>query len=66
VRERCLERAVEAGDGEALFGETFDPNTLDRWSGPRVTTDIEIAREFYERALIKGVQAALVRLKALD
>ena len=63
-----LERAIEAGDGNALLAlaETYDPKGLARMNVKSVKGDPVRARALYTQALEKGVTAARARLDALD
>ena len=62
-----LERAAEAGDGNAALtlAGTFDPNVVKTLGLPGSAADIEIARLWYERAARFGSAEARDRLQQL-
>jgi TPR repeat protein len=62
-----LMRAAEAGSADAALavGETFDPLVIQQLHGIGVQSDPAKAREWYERAVQLGSDAALQRLAKL-
>lgn len=63
-----LERAIEAGDANALLAlaETYDPRSLARMNARNVKPDPARARNLYVQALSKGVASAQARLESLE
>ncbi len=64
---RLLEEPAGAGDGEALFvlAETYDPNVLAALASKGVTAEVGKARQLYEAAQSKDIEAAARRLREL-
>jgi len=65
---RLLDRPELQTSGQALFmlAETYDPNVLAALGATGVVAESQVARRYYEAALAEGVEAAAVRLEALE
>jgi hypothetical protein len=65
---RLLDRPELETSGQALFmlAETYDPNVLAALGATGVVAESQMARRYYEAALAEGVEAAAVRLEALE
>lgn len=61
------QRAAEIGlaEGAIALAETYDPNELRRWPVRGLQGNIELAREWYERARELGAPEAEARLRRL-
>ncbi len=65
---RLLDRPELETSGQALFmlAETYDPNVLAALGATGVVAESQMARRYYEAALAEGVEAAALRLEALE
>jgi len=65
---KLLAQLASSGDPQAMFAlaETYDPNMLAAWAMQGIEADTGKARLFYSMALSQGLEAARVRLHALD
>ena len=63
-----LKPAVAANEPEAIMAlaETYDPNMLAAWGVRDIDSDVQLARELYEKALGVGVESARGRLGGLN
>jgi hypothetical protein len=63
-----LRRAAEAGSADAalMLGSTFDPLTIEQLGAIGVAPDVARARQWYERAVELGSDAAAQRLAKLN
>jgi TPR repeat protein len=62
------ERAVDIGFAKAAIAlaETYDPGELGRWPVRGLQPNVELARQWYERALQLGAPEAGERLRRLS
>jgi hypothetical protein len=65
---KLLAQLASSGDPQAMFAlaETYDPNMLAAWAMQGIEADTGKARLFYSMALSQGLEAARIRLQALD
>ena len=63
-----LAKLASRGNAGAIFtlAESYDPNVLTRWGASGAKAEPEKAKIFYSMALSQGVEAAIVRLTALE